>query len=99
MEPKDCPVCGEPVTPHKLYIWHVSCGRCYDGAPDAGPQLFGFAPTPAGAIGSWNAEVAEFIAERAEDAARSAAESDRNARDREYDRQEEAGIDRWRGLE
>lgn len=100
MEPKNCPDCGRAVTPHTVYIWHVTCASCYDGAPDAGPQLHGFSDRMSEAIEDWNRQVEEYEAEAAD---RAAADSAMERRERleslEYDRQEERGIDRWRGLE
>lgn len=100
MEPKNCPTCGDAVTPRIIYIWHVTCDNCYDGAPDAGPQLQGFSDRMSDALASWNEQVEEYEAEAVDEAAADlASEADRDALDRECDRQEEAGIDRWRGLE
>jgi len=75
-EAKPCPKCGEAVEPHKLYIWHVSCADCYDGAPDAGVQLHGFAETEAGAVARWNERVDDWEAERLEALARIEAEKE-----------------------
>jgi hypothetical protein len=100
MDPKNCPMCGEPVTPHVIYIWHVSCGGCYDGAPDAGPQLHAFSTRESEAIEDWNEQVAEYEEELAEQkAADEAVAREDLARELEYDRKEERGLDRWRGLE
>lgn len=97
MEPKNCPSCGKPPSVDKSYAWHVTCRGCYDGAPDAGRQQHGCdLDSRDAAVKSWNEQVEDVEWERAGD---EESERDRVARDREYDRQEEAGIDRWRGLE
>lgn len=98
---KNCPSCGEAPSIDKSYAWHVTCGSCYDGATDACRQQHGCdLDSRDAAVESWNDQVEEYESEVADEAAADAAsEAHHNACDREYDRQEEAGIDRWRGLE
>lgn len=59
-----CPKCGTaPSVNHTEWHWGgfvVSCGNCYDGAPDAGRQLIESAPTEAEAIERWNEAVTEY---------------------------------------
>lgn len=41
------------------WSWVVTCGNCYDGAPDAGRQLHGSGNTRAKAIADWNQQALE----------------------------------------
>lgn len=73
--PVDCPMCGKGVEVEKLYFWWVTCDGCYDGAPDAGPQLAGWGRTRSGAVDDWNEQVADYESDR--DDARLDLETDR----------------------
>lgn len=58
--PVDCPVCGDRPDVQLGYAYSVACANCYDGAPDAGPQLIGSAMRREDAIVAWNEAVQEF---------------------------------------
>lgn len=62
-EPSPCPRCGQPphIEDHHIGLqsgpYTVYCPRCYDGAPDAGPQQIGSGFDLAKAIEGWDNEV------------------------------------------
>lgn len=94
IQPKPCPDCGRAPTISKSYAWHVSCGRCYDGAPDAGKRLHGYdLDSKDVAVEWWNLVVSDYIDDQAIDAELQAVEHDEYLRGREIDRR----IDEARG--
>lgn len=56
-----CPMCGGAPTVEVSHAFYVACPNCYDGAPDAGPQLIGVARTKAKAIEAWNDAVSDWL--------------------------------------
>ncbi len=57
--PFPCPHCGERPTAERNFGWSVCCTNCYDGAPDAGPQLMGVGLKASAAVFAWNEQIAE----------------------------------------
>jgi len=63
LEPLPCPRCGRAVEPYDCGVYSVACSNCYDGAPDAGPQLYGTGRTAAAAVNDWNERVLDAAEE------------------------------------
>lgn len=67
---RPCPMCGKTDTVRvspAYYGYNAYCDNCYDGAPDAGPQLDGWGIKPESAILDWNDVVQEWLDEDQED--------------------------------
>jgi len=59
--PLDCPHCGDSVEIESFgWGYSVVCHNCYDGAPDAGPQLHSHSYYRSDAVVFWNDSVHEY---------------------------------------
>lgn len=56
-----CPTCGDLPTARRTILgWFVICDRCYDGAPDGGPQWYGASfISEEAAVEHWNETIEE----------------------------------------
>jgi hypothetical protein len=59
-EMERCPVCNDPVSIDRYVGFTAICRNCYDGAPDAGPQLIAYGTTYEEVTDEWNEAVADY---------------------------------------
>ena len=62
----NCPRCGSVPEEDHSYTIAVYCPDCYDGAPDAGPQLLAFGFQWQDVVDDWNDQAEEFMMENSE---------------------------------
>lgn len=62
-ELKACRCGGHASIDDQFYGFVITCNRCYDGAPDAGPQMIVSGTCEPDAIDAWNDAVEEAAGE------------------------------------
>ena len=56
-----CPICDREPEIGNTWYYTYTCPNCYCGAPDAGPQIIGYAPRPDAAADDWDDAVVCYV--------------------------------------
>lgn len=62
-DPLPCPKCGDVPVPVWNFACVVSCAECADGATDAPQQIVGVSMSREKAVGDWNDQVSDKLAD------------------------------------